>query len=228
MGVYYMLEFVQALTKLVAAGDSSTQWEVGEIARDCDYPCHRVFEYLSIALGDGIDVREPISRSTLLQALVILKEKTRPQFILQQKRMLEQREKALKNYQIIMGKVRNSQQRGEWRKAYRSLSYYVSDNAHNLPVDLLLTIYNDCLRLGIKSGTNLQDLGGWLRRVVDVVLQDSEAVSLQDAIDFLDTYQDEFLNDASGAGSKLLRNIIMPLRERVLSSNMPLHPLLAS
>ena len=223
-----MLEFVQALTKLVARGDSNAQLEVSEIARTCDYPCHQVFEYLTIALGDDIDVREPLSRNLLLQALVILKEKTRPQFVLQQKKRLAQQEKSRKNYQIIMTKVRTAQKNGEWRKAYRSLSYFASDNADNLPDDLELTIYNDCLRLGIKARTNMQDLGGWLRKVVDTALQDASEEALHDAFDFIDTYQGEFLNDASGAGSKLLHNIVMPLREKALSCNLQLPPLLAS
>ena len=223
-----MLEFVQALTNLVAGGDSSARWEVSEIARICDYPCHQVFEYLSVALGDDIDVREPISRSMLLQALVILKEKTRPQFILQQKKTLALQEKTRKNYQIIMAKVRAAQRNGEWRKAYRSLSYFAGDNAHDLPTDLRMTIYNDCLRLGVKARTNLQDLGGLLRKVVETALQEDSEEALHDALDFIDTYQDEFLNDASGAGSKLLRSIIAPLREKALSNNLQLHPRLAS
>jgi len=223
-----MLEFVQALSSLVAGGDSSTQWEVSEIARSCDYPCHQVFEYLSIALGDNIDVREPISRNMLLQALVILKEKTRPQFILKQKKMLAQQEKARKSYQVIMAKVRLSQRRGEWRKAYRSLSYFARANTDNLPADLCLTIYNDCLRLGIKARTNLQDLGGWLRKVVDTAVQNADEESLREALDFIDTYQGAFLDDASGVGGKLLDNIVTPLREKALSHNLSLSPLLAS
>ena len=223
-----MLEFVQALTSLVAGGDSSTQWEVSEIARICDYPCHQVFEYLSIALGDDIDVREPLSRNMLLQALVILKEKTRPQFILKHKKMLAQQEKARKSYQVIMAKVRASQQHGEWRKAYRSLSYFASDNARNLPDDLHLTIYNDCLRLGIKARTNLQDLGGWLRKAVEAAVQDASEESLRDALDFIDTYQSAFLDDTSGVGGKLLDNIVTPLREKALSCNLQLPPPLAS
>lgn len=223
-----MLEFVQALTSLVAGGDSGTQWEVSEIAQICDYPCHQVFEYLSIALGDDIDVREPISRSMLLQALVILKEKTRPQFVIKQKKMLAQQEKARKSYQVIMAKVRTAQQSGEWRKAYRSLSYFANDNIDNLPADLRLTIYNDCLRLGIKARTNLQDLGGWLRRVVDTAVQDASEESLRDAVDFIDTYQSAFLDDTSGIGNKLLDSIVTPLREKALNCNLQLPPLLAS
>ena len=223
-----MLEFVQALTSLVAGGDSSTQWEVSEIARVCDYPCHQVFEYLSIALGDDIDVREPLTRNMLLQALVILKEKTRPQFVLKQKKLLAQQEKARKSYDIIMDKVRVAQKNGEWRKAYRSLSYFASDNIDNLPADLRLTIYNDCLRLGIKADTNLQELGGWLRKVVDAALQDASEEALHDACDFIDTYQGAFLEDSSGAGSKLLDNIVTPLREKAESCNLQLPPLLAS
>lgn len=222
-----MLEFVHALSKLVAGGDSSAQWEISEIASFCDYPCHQVFEYLTVALGDGIDAREPLSRNALLQALVILKEKTRPQFILKQKKMLERQKKAQKNYNIIMGKIRAAQRQGEWRKAYRSLSYFASNSAQDLSVDLRMTVYNDCLRLGVKAGTNLQDLGGWLRKVVELTLQDPSEESLRDALDFLDTYQDEFLGDASGAGSKLLCNIVTPLRDKVLNCNMQLHPLLA-
>ncbi len=223
-----MLDFVQALTGLVAGGDSGAQWEVSEIARVCDCPCHQVFEYLSIALGDDLDVREPLTRNMLLQALVILKEKTRPQFMLQQKKLLARQEKACKGYQRIMKKVRTAQQNGEWRKAYRSLGYFARGNADNLPTDLRLTIYNDCLRLGIKARTNLQDLGSWLRAVVEATLRDASEETLHDAFDFIDTYQGEFLCDTSGTGGKLLRNIVTPLREKASSCDLALPPLLAS
>ncbi len=223
-----MLEFVQALTGLVAGGDGSTRWDVSEIARLCDHPCHQVFEYLTVALGDDIDVREPISRNMLLQVLVVLKEKTRPQFILKQKRILAKQEKAHKSYQVIMAKVRASQRDGEWRKAYRSLGYFASDSAQDLPADLRLTIYNDCLRLGIKARTNLQDLCGWLRLVVDIAVQDASEERLRDALDFVETYQGAFLDDTSGVGGKLLDNIVTPLRERASNYDLQLPPLLAS
>lgn len=223
-----MLEFVHALEKLILEDPRCSQWELGDIAKQCDYPCHQVFEYITDALGEDIDARVPLIRSKLLQALVILKEKTRPQFLLEQKRLLQQQKKIRRNYETIMMKVRDSQKTGDWRKAYRSLSYFAGSYAQELPADLRLVLFNDCLRLGVKARINLQELGSWLRRVVEETLKNPTDAALVDAIDFFDTYQDEFLNDKTGLGSKLLKNIARPLKEKAVTCDVPLNPLLNS
>lgn len=223
-----MLEFVHALEKMVLDDPRRSHWELGEIAKQCDYPCHQVFECINVALGEDVDARAPLTRSKLLQVLVILKEKTRPQFMLEQKRLMQQQQKIRQNYEAIMTKIRGSQKTGDWRKAYRSLSYFAGSYAQELPYDLQLVLFNDCLRLGVKARINLQELGNWLRRVVEETLKNPTNDALVDAIDFFDTYQDEFLSDKTGLGSKLLKNIARPLKEKAITCNVPLNSLLTS
>lgn len=221
-----MLEFVHALERLIIEDAKRTQWELGEIAKLCSCPNHEVFEYLTVALGDDLDARENISRSSLLQSLVILKEKTRPQFIMRQKQLLRQQKQAQESYHLVMDKVRIFLQKRDWYKAYRSLSYFAGNHADDLPNDLQLNLYNDCLHIGSKARANLQELGSWLRKVVEQTIQNPNNDTINEALDFFDAHQEAFLNNK--LGSKLLRSIALPLKEKALTCNVPLGTFLAS
>ena len=223
-----MLDFVDTLERLVVEESECTQWELSKIARYCNLPCHKVFEHLTSALNEEINAREPLSRGCLLQTLVILKEKIRPQLLIKQKMQLRQQKEAIKLYHKTMDKVRDSQRKGDWHKAYRSLSYFANGHDQHLSHEIHMVLYNDCLHLGIKAGTNLQELGNWLSKVVEKTLLNPSNETLTDAFDFIETYKDSFFNDKSGHGSKLLRSIATPLQERASLNNMPLPSLLKS
>lgn len=217
-----MLDFVEALEQLVTSDRDCKQWELGNVADFCNLPCHKVIEYLTSALNEEINAREPLSRSILLQVLVILKEKIKPQLIARQKTLLKKQEQTSKLYEHMMQRVRNLQSKGDWHKAYRSVSYFAGESAKYLTREMQSVLYNDCLYLGSKAKANIQELGGWLHRAVESALSDPTPDSVRDALDFVDTYKDIFINRKDKCGSKLLLNIFAPLKEQALINNVQL------
>lgn len=217
-----MLDFVEALEELITSDRDCKEWELGKVASFCNQPCHKVIEYLTSALNEDINAREPLSRGCLLQVLVILKEKSKPQLLARQQLLARKQEQARKAYEGMMKRVRESQSKQDWHKAYRSVSYFAGESASYLTREIQSVLYNDCLYLGSKAKMNLQELGSWLYQAVDIALSEPTPESVMDAVDIVETYKDIFLTHNHKGGSKLLQNVLAPLKEQAMLNNVPL------
>lgn len=98
-----------------------------------------------------------------------------------------------------------------WHQAYRTLSYFSGTHEPFLDRDSLITIYNDCLRIGGKAAVNLQELGQWLSKGARLCATNGGLDGIAEANDFIEAHEDTFKADSRGIGGRILQNVIHEL-----------------
>jgi hypothetical protein len=127
---------------------------------------------------------------------------------------------AMRSYDLTMDSIRVSQQAKDWRTAYKTLSYFVGRYEKNIDQALLVSLCGDCIRLGQKAGCNIQELGSWLRKAVDSAAISGNADAIEDALDFLDAYGQQFASDMQGVGGKIINNAFTVLEIPAIDFNL--------
>ena len=215
-----MLDFICELERVMGKWPETTCWTLAQIADNTRTGVLQVVDILSDTLDRELEVHETLTHAEALQVLVALKERMSGELAARQKRLDLRREKAIRAYDLTMEKVRVLQATKNWRTAYKSLSYYVGCHENDLPEDLLLTLCGECLRLGVKSEANLQELSQWLRKGISACFTTSSPEATEEAIDFIDAYGHFFLDDINQRGKRLLENVLETLKNQAAQHNL--------
>lgn len=203
-----MLDFICEMDRVIKDLPTDGAWTAGDIAGMTDTPIPKVIDCLADALGRDIDVGETVNIKDLIQALNIMKQRMHAQLAARARRVQRQRDRAIRAYDLSMEKVRILQKDKNWHSAYRTLSYFIGKYEGDMPDEHLLPIYEDCLRLGFKARANLQELGLWLYRCVDLCQRGNTREGLTDAMDVIDTYSEFFVGENQDRGGKILHNAL--------------------
>lgn len=215
-----MLDFICELERVLGKWPDAAAWTLAQIADQTMTGVPQVVDILSDTLDRELEVHETLTRVEGLKVLEVLKDRMSPQLALRQKRLDARREKAIRNYDVTMEKVRVLQTAKNWRSAYKTLSYYVGRHEKDVPDDLLLNLCGECLRLGFKAEANLQELSLWLRKGVAACLVADSPAAIEEALDFIDAYTEPFSTEADGSGKRLLGNVLENLKIQAESHNM--------
>ena len=203
-----ILGFFTAFETLISDWPADEKRPLTDISERIGFNLPQIVEYLSDVIDKAGDVHEPISRKEADKGLLLLKQRKRADIEAHERREQKAREKVIAAFDATMDKVRKLQSGQNWYSAYRTLSYFAGVNASYLSSDTMLNICNDCLRLGIKSEVNFQELGRWLNKGIEISLQTGTPDSFEDALDFIDAYGDYFLADARDRGEAFLNRIL--------------------
>ena len=215
-----MLEFILEFERVLRTSQEGSSWNITQVADATQSSIPKVVDILSDALNREIEVHETISAIDASQALKFLKDRMQPQLIARQRRLDANRDKAIQAYDLAMEKSRVLQMTKSWRNAYKTLNYYVGRYEHDMPTDLLLALCNECLRLGIKSEANMQEMSQWLRKGVLACLKGQSVEATEDAMDFIDCYGEYFKNGTPDGGRRLLGSVLGSLRDPVINYNL--------
>ena len=208
-----MLDFICELERVLEKWPDNVSWTLAQIADYTNTGVPQVVDFLSDTLDRELEVHETLTHDEATKALAILKDRMSAELAARERRMVVRRDKAIRAYDVTMEKVRVLQAAKSWRSAYKTMSYYVGRYEKDIPVDLLPSMCGECLRLGIKSDANLQELSQWLRKGVTACLAAGLPESTEDALDFLDAYGDHFVSDTSSDGSRrLIGNVLESLK----------------
>ena len=213
-----MLDFICSLEKVTEVWPEGTKKEFIHISEATGTPLPRVVESLSDALDKHLDIHEPLNLSEVRKALQILKQKYRSQLELREKRERQKRENAINLYDTVMDKTRTLCAAKSWYAAYRTVSYFGGKHEADLPRDLVLSICDESLRLGIKGKANVQELGIWLRKAIRLAMSVKSRDNINDALDFMDAYSEFF--ESTPQGLKILESIQTPLNLQVEEFNL--------
>jgi hypothetical protein len=215
-----MLDFICELERVLAKWPDGASWTLAQIADQTQTGVPQVVDILSDTLDRELEVHEALTRAEAVKVLEVLKDRMSPQLAARQKRLDARREKAIRSYDVTMEKVRVLQGQKNWRSAYKTLTYYVGRHEKDVPEDLLLQLCGECLRLGFKAEANLQELSLWLRKGVAACLVADSAAAIEEALDFIDAYGENFHPIEGGSGKRLLGNVLDNLRAQAESHNM--------
>ncbi len=215
-----MLDFILEFERILRTSQDGSTWNITQIADATGSSIPKVVDILSDSLSREIEVHETISMQDATQALKLLKERMQPQLIARQRRLDANREKAVKAYDLAMDKSRVLQMTKNYRNAYKTLSYYAGRYENDLPSELLLAMCNECLRLGIKSDANMQEMTQWLRKGVTACLTGKSVDATEDAMDFIDCYSEYFKGGTPDGGRNLLGSVLASLRDPVINFNL--------
>ncbi len=208
-----MLDFIFKLRGTFTDWLPQTRWTFVQISEKSGENIDHIVDVLSDVLGVEYDLGASVTREDVEKALEILKERVRPELEAMEKDQKVRRDKAVRTYDITMEKIRVLQHTKNWPSAYRTLSNFVGTHEADLSVEMLLSLFGECLRLGIKSNENIQELGRWLRKAIDLCVTPPTKDGLMDALDFIDAYGEHFYTDSNGR--RLISSILKNLREPV-------------
>ncbi|MEY4630250.1 MAG: hypothetical protein RIQ81_370 [Pseudomonadota bacterium] len=213
-----MLDFIFALERFIQKWPAGAQFTIFQIAELTKTQIAVAVDALAVALSRELDVQDVISLDDAKKALGDLEDRMQVHLAARRKRIEQQRDAAVKAYDATMEKVRVLQMSKNWRNAYKTLGYFAGRHEANLPVEILMAIYGDCVRLGVKSGANLQELGVWFKKGLDLSVLNINRDSVAEAIDFIDAYGDMLVQAGTGgAGQRLvssaLQSLAMPATE---------------
>jgi len=213
-----MLDFIFALERFIHKWPAATQFTIFQIAELTKTQIAVAVDALAVALSRELDVQDVITLEDARKALADLEDRMQVQLAARRKRIEQKRDQAVNAYDSTMDKVRVLQMDKNWRNAYKTLGYFAGRCEADLPAEILMAIYGDCIRLGVKAGVNLQELGVWFQKGLDLSVTSMSRESIAEAIDFIDAYGDMLVqNGTGGSGQRLvssaLQSLAMPATE---------------
>jgi len=217
-----MLEFALAFEKVLIRWPDNTPWTIAQIADFTNSSISTSVDAISTTLNREFDVQETISPAEGRQVLAALKDRLHRQFEARERRIQNERDQAMRAYDLTMERVRISQMAKDWRMSYKTLSYFVGRYDKSISHDLLVSLCGDCIRLGHKAGFNMQEIGQWFRKAVEAAILSGSQETLEDALDFVDAYGEIFASDMNGVGGKILTNALNVLEIPSIDCNLGL------
>lgn len=201
-----ILDFICEFDRLIAKWPDQASWTLAQIADYTATSVPLVVDYLSDTLDRELEVHETLTLAEAQKALDILAERMSAQLEAREKHLEELRERAIRAYDATMEKSRVLQATRNWRSAYKTMSYYVGRFEKDLPAEMMIELAGECLRLGIKAETNMQELSLWLKKGIEACTRIGTQESLEAGLDFLDAYSGHFLKNDDGRGRRLVSN----------------------
>lgn len=215
-----MLDFMLKLETLIKIWPDNVKWSIIQIAEKTQTPIPHAVEFLTESLNKNLDIHDPMTFNEVKKAYLILQDKTRSELETRQIKERQRVEKATKAYEKIMDKIRLLQTTKNWRNAYRTLSYFYGVHKDNLPREVVINICDDCLRLGIKSEINFQELINWMTKGVHTLLDSRNPEVVEDALDFIDAYGDFFLEKLQHKGESFISNLLFTLKPSAMEFDL--------
>lgn len=209
-----MIDFVYKLKDILPEWPVDSKLSLEEISTVTQTSVPHVIQYFSDGLKKSFDVTDKISHEEARSALTQLTKEIRSELEVRSRELAAKQVKTLEAYDRMMTKVRLQLKARNWHTVFRTLSYFAGENRENLPDDYLTALCSDILRIGIKSGENFQELGRWLEMAVAVSLHQNTRDGVEEALDFVDAYSEDFLSEDSGKGALLLGNLLSAIEER--------------
>ncbi|MCY4380953.1 MAG: hypothetical protein OXC40_05245 [Proteobacteria bacterium] len=209
-----MIEFVYKLKDILPEWPNDSKLSLEEISSATETSVPHLIQYLGDGLKKNIDVTDKISHEDAKSALTQLCIDLRSELEERSKQLADKQARTIRAYHKMMTKVRIQLQTQRWRTVFRTLSYFAGENRDNLPDEYLTTLCSDIVRIGIKAGENFQELGRWLEMAVAVSLHRSTKEGVEEALDLIDAYSEDFFNEPSGKGALLLGNLLSAIEER--------------
>ncbi|MCX6119908.1 MAG: hypothetical protein NT027_20425 [Proteobacteria bacterium] len=215
-----MLNFVLEFEKVISKWPDNTPWTIAQLADYTNSSISVAVDAVSTSLNREFDIQETISLAEGKQILTTLRDRMSRQLEHRQRKIQADRDAAMRAYDLTMDSIRVSQQAKDFRTAYKTLSYFVGRYEKNIDVHLLVSLCGDCIRLGQKASANVQELGSWMRKAIETAAVSTHSDTIEDALDFLDTYGDLFKADSNGVGGKILNNALNVLQIPAMDCNL--------
>jgi hypothetical protein len=190
--------FVTELTRILNNWPEKASWAVSQIAMYTQVDSKLVTKWLSSALGKDLDLTDRLTLENgeealdKLRALVDSGERIPGAGSDIAKNALAALEAARKKLAPLL-------QEKNWRQSYKNFSFFMGQHGQALPVEEKLECCAECLRLGLKANISNQELAGWLRQGVDTSLGDKTVRGVEEALDLIDAYGDQFHNGGNNS-----------------------------
>lgn len=215
-----MLDFMLELEKVLKTWPDNTKWNLIQLADMTKTPVPHVVEYVTECLGRPLDIHEPLSFAEMSKAHAIIQERLHTAIEKRRKEEELQVEKSHQLYDVMVERSRSMEMKKNFRGSYRTMSYFFGIHKSRLIPAQIVYICDNCLRIGIKEGINIQELSQWLRTGIRTLLKTTSSDVVEDALDFLDAYGDYFLKDPRGRGEQLITNIFLTLKPSAMEFNL--------
>ena len=208
-----MIEFVYRLNGMMPNWPVGTKLSLQQIAQNTETSIPHLIQYFTDGLGKDIDIAAMLTNEEAREALHNLSNRIRPQLEAREKAVAEKRAKTINSYDRMMSRLRTQLIGKNWHSAFRTMSYFAGENRDYLPDEYLTTLCSDIVRIGLKANENIQELGRWLEMGVAVALHRHSKNGIEEALDLIDAYGENFLTEETGKGALILGNLLAALEE---------------
>jgi hypothetical protein len=215
-----MLDFLLELDQLLKLWPDNTKQSLVDIAEQTATKVPHVVGCMSEVLPKCMDVHEPLTFNEVSKAHIALMDRHRGELEAMRQRQRQAVEQSILAFDKAMDKVHLMEAAKNWRGAYKTLTYFYGMHNERLPSEYVVSICNECLRLGIKESINFQELSQWLKRGIHCLLNAPGSETIEDALDFIDAYGDYFLTESKGRGEKFLTNIFLLLKPAAMEFDL--------
>ena len=206
-----MLDFIYKLNDTLPTWQRTSQLSLKQIAEVTETDLPHVVQYLTEGLGREIDVTSMLSIDEATEAVVTLSRKLRPEIEEREAQLSKKREETVASYDCLLDRVSEMEIEGNWHGAFRTLSYFAGQHEDILPRDLLINLCSSTIRAGIRASASMLELGQWLQKGVAVALSYRTREGIEEALDLIDAYFEDFINDTNQKGKKILSDILSVL-----------------
>ncbi len=216
-----IIKFMEVLERVLRTWPDGEKQTFFALAEQTKFNIPHVIEFLSEGLERSLDVHDPISKKDTEQALSSLQHRLQHELEADRQRRQSRQDQSVRAYNRIMTKVCELTRERQWYQAYRTLSYFGGSHVEFLDRDSLITLCNDCVRIGGKAEVNLQELGQWLRRGAENCLAAGPLDGLEEAMEFVDAHSDHFTKDERGMGPRIIETILQDLQTPIVAKENP-------
>lgn len=208
-----MLDFLYKLNDVLPAWPQEEKWTLRQLSQATSTSVPHVLQYLGEGLGKEVEVAALISHKEANDAINLLTTRLRPQIEERERQLAARRAKAVSIVERTREKVHVMQIKKDWHMAFKSLCYVTGQFQEDLPKGEIIALCNEILRVGFKAKTNFQELGRWLEKAVATAMSYQSKAGIEEALDILDAYSEDFLTEDSSKAPLLLGNILAALEE---------------
>ena len=170
----FVLEFLKNFENLINLWPADTKMSLVQIANKTGSSLHFIFDSVSDVLTCTTDIHEPLTYREAERMFGLLKQRLQVEIENYRRQVKQDEDRTNEAYVKIMEKIRGFESLKNWKAAYNTLNYFFSLNEKYLSKTDTISICNDCLRLGLKSKANFQELVRFINKYVCLKPQSKE------------------------------------------------------
>ena len=203
-----MIEFLYKINELLTTWQPDQQKSLEAISSHMNISLPHIIQYLSETLEKEFEVTDSLSFDEAMGTYLVLSRKLKAEIKEHEKKLATERAKIAQLYEQLIIRVSNMQIEKQWYQAFRSLTYFAGQHTANMIKETRIELCSEIVRVGLKAFANIQEIGYWLQKAVHYAIEEQDTEGFDEALDILDAYAESFLNEKTGQGAKLIRNIL--------------------
>lgn len=215
-----LAEFVEELGRVIEKWPDNAEWTVSMVATYTGAAPEEAETWFSYALEKSLDFQTMLKSSEGQHSLDRLADALSTGARVHRIESGLIMEEINAKHEKLKKRLRELTAEKEWRRAYRNLSHFLSENCSKLPIEAQVEAIGDCIRYGTKGSEAVGELVHWLKNGVVACKSDNTQQGAEDALDFIEAYGDYFI---ANGNRQIIETLIGNLEELITKFDLSGH-----